>query len=323
MNEAPKKIPKISFKERFERTSFGRFMTKVSAQIKCWSDAVWYENRKVDLSIKQDGSDIRSIRKKRPIAPIAGVLLVLLLIYLSCLTINVSRLKISWAGAIDIVASLFTPKRTSLVNWDNWWDYLWTKSVPLIWQTVEMCFIATVIGSLIAIPIYYLSARNVARNPFIYQPVRIVNDLIRTLPTLLLAVFAELIWGYSSLSGIMAMIVFSLGIMYQLMYEYIETLEMSPFEAIRSAGGSQLQSVHMSLHPEIKPMFFANFLYTFEINIRASVILGYVGAGGFGYEMEQRIEAEQYDRVGALLIPLFVLVCILQISTNIVSRKMR
>lgn len=162
-----------------------------------------------------------------------------------------------------------------------------------------------------------------ARNPFIYQPVRIVNDLIRTLPTLLLAVFAVLIWGYSSLSGIMAMIVFTLGIMYQLMYEYIETLEMSPFEAIRSAGGNQLQSVHLSLHPEIKPMFLANFLYTFEINIRASVILGYVGAGGFGYEMEQRIEAEQYDRVGALLVPLFVLVCVLQIVTNVVSRKMR
>jgi phosphonate transport system permease protein len=200
---------------------------------------------------------------------------------------------------------------------------MWNVAVPTIWQTTEMCFIATVFGALISIPVYYLSARNIAHKAYIYQPVRIVNDLIRTIPTMIFAIFAVLIWGSGFLSGIVAMIIFTVGIMYQLMYEYIETLEMSPYEAVRSAGANSLQSVNLGLHPEIKPMFLANFLYTFEINIRASIILGYVGAGGYGYELEQRISSEQYDRVGCLLIPLFILVFGLQIASNVVSRKLK
>jgi phosphonate transport system permease protein len=71
-------------------------------------------------------------------------------------------------------------------------------------------------------------------------------------------------------------------------------------------------------------MFLANFLYTFEINIRASIILGYVGAGGYGYTLESEcIENEQYDRIGCLLIPLFILVFTLQVASNIVSRKLK
>lgn len=302
------------------------FFRLVSKKWKRFSDAIWYEDKTVDISVAQDGSSLRSIKKKRPLAPIIALTALVVFFCLSLLTLNADNFKVSLNGVKEILGSLFTLDPTSLKSlgtMDRYSAYMWGTAVPLIWQTTEMCFIATVFGAILSIPVYYLAAHNVAKNPVIYQPVRVVNDLIRTLPTMLLAIFAEFIWGLNSLSGIFAMVVFTLGIMYQLMYEYIETLEMSPFEAISSAGGRTLQNVHLGLHPEIKPVFFANFLYTFEINIRASVVLGYVGAGGFGYEMEQRIEQEQYDRVGCLLIPLFILVCVLQLTTNIISRKMK
>jgi phosphonate transport system permease protein len=302
------------------------FFHTIAKKWKHLSDAIWYTEKTIDISARQDGMALRSIKKKRPLAPIIALTALVAFFCLSLLTLNADNFKVSFDGVREILGSLFTLDPTSLKSlgtMDRYNAYMWGTAVPLIWQTTEMCFIATVIGAVISIPIYYLAAHNVAKNPVIYQPVRIVNDLIRTLPTMLLAIFAEFIWGLNSLSGIFAMIVFTVGIMYQLMYEYIETLEMSPFEAISSAGGRTLQNVHLGLHPETKPVFFADFLYTFEINIRASVVLGYVGAGGFGYEMEQRIEQEQYDRVGCLLIPLFILVCVLQLTTNIISRKMK
>jgi phosphonate transport system permease protein len=287
------------------------------------NDKIWFYDQQVDLSPMQDGSALRTIKKKRPFAIVLTVFFIVLFLVLSILTINFPDLKLSWDGVGYIFQKMFTPGQYSLQTWDRWWRYLGETAIPAIWQTTEMCFIATVIGAVASIPVYYLSSRNVVKTPWVYQPVRVVNDLIRTVPMILFAVFFENVWGFSSLSGIAAMAVFTLGIMYQLMYEYIETLEMSPFEAITASGGGALQCVHLGLHPEIKPMFFTNFLYTFEINIRASVILGYVGAGGFGYLLKECLALESYDKVSALLVPLFVLVCFLQICTNIVSRKMR
>lgn len=186
-----------------------------------------------------------------------------------------------------------------------------------------MCFLATLVGSFISIPIFYLCARNVAKHGYIYWPIRIVNDFIRTIPTLVLAVIATAIFGYGILAGVVAMTVFTVGIMYKMMYEYVETLDMSPFEAIKATGGNTIKCVWLGLHPEVKPMFLSNFLYTLEINIRASMILGYVGAGGFGQLLKNAQEQLYYDRVSALLLPLFVVVIILQVSSNILSRKAR
>jgi phosphonate transport system permease protein len=300
-----------------ELKRFGRYCQRVHERI-------WFTNVRVDLSMAQDGSDVRLIRRKR-----SGLIPAVLLgfgLTLVCFVVVISgidRIMFNWHGIGSIITALFTPKWTGTVNWDGWRSYCWNTGFRLVWRTVEMCFLATVVGSLISVPLYYLSAHNIAKSPWVYQPVRIVNDFIRTIPTLVLAVLATCFFGLTNLSGIVAMTIFTVGIMYKLMYEYIETLEMSPFEAISSSGARTLQSVNLGLHPEIKPMFFSYFLYTFEINIRASVILGFVGAGGIGTELENQITALCYDKVGALLVPLFLVVCVLQITTNVTSRKLR
>jgi phosphonate transport system permease protein len=289
-------------------------------------ESVFYHEVTIDISEKHDGSMVRNLRKSRPVALWMGLFFVTGLFIFSCFFITSPNFNFTFEGLNNILHELFVlnpDSYRSLKTSDAWWAYMWDTAVPTIWQTTEMCFIATVFGALFSIPIYYLSARNIARKAYIYQPVRIICDLARTIPTMTYAVFAIFIWNTGSLSGIVAMVIFTTGIMYQLMYEYIETLEMSPFEAVRSSGGGALQSVRLGLHPEIKPMFLANFLYTFEINIRASIILGYVGAGGYGLTLEKCIENEQYDRIGCLLIPLFILVFALQVASNIVSRKLK
>ena len=109
--------------------------------------------------------------------------------------------------------------------------------------------------------------------------------------------------------------------MFKLMYEYIDTCDMNPFEASISTGATRLKAFSVALYPQVKPMFFSNFLYTFELNIRASVILGFVGAGGIGQMLNNAMNAQQYDKVGAILIPLFVVVVCLQLLSSYLRKK--
>ncbi len=288
-----------------------------------WNDFFYYDVD-VDLSVEQDGSMVRTLRKKKPIFLSVGLCIVFLLLAACFFAIDWSNTAdLRWDQIGEVFASLFTPAKNSLKTAEGYWSYVWNTSIPSIWSTTEMCFLGTLLGSILSIPVYFLCARNTARKPYIYQPFRIFNALLRTIPQMVMAIILRFFFGANLITGIASITVFTLGIMYQLMYEFIETLEMSPFEAVRSNGGNVMQCIHLGLHPEILPMFFANFLYTFEINIRASVILGYVGAGGYGYLLQTELGETHYDCIGALLIPLFVEVIFLQVISNLLSRKSR
>jgi phosphonate transport system permease protein len=96
---------------------------------------------------------------------------------------------------------------------------------------------------------------------------------------------------------------------------------MGPFEASVSNGANRLEAYSIAIHPQINSMFISNIIYIFEINIRASVILGFVGAGGIGQLLSNALESSQYDKVGAILIPLFILVVALQFLSSYLRRR--
>lgn len=77
----------------------------------------------------------------------------------------------------------------------------------------------------------------------------------------------------------------------------------------------------IEMNPQANPMFISNFIYTFEINIRASVVLGFVGAGGIGQLLSDAMESTQYDKIGAILVPLFIVVFVLQLISSYLRRK--
>ncbi len=292
---------------------------------KAFLDKYFYYDVTIDLSENKDGSQIRTIRKKKPIALVASLIVVLGLLVACFFTIDFETFNngFKWDQLGAIFVKMFTPLPNSLKTWDSYWNYMWGTAIKDIWVTNEMCFLGTIIGCFVSIPVYYLCAQNITRNRFIRTPVKVFNDILRTVPQLVLALILRLFFGASLVTGIISIAIFTLGIMYQMMYEYVETVEMSPFEAIRSNGGGTIQCVGLGIHPQVQPMFFANVLYTFEINIRASVILGYVGAGGYGYALKNNYASGYYDKIGAMMIPLFVEVIILQIISNIVGRRSR
>src|SRR5574344_103618 len=216
----------------------------------------------------------------------------------------------------SILGQLFVPSKWSLKTNDQWWNYLWTIACPQIWQTVEMVFISTIIGTIISVPLYILASRNINRNNVLRNIVKVIVNIFRTIPTFVLAIIATIFFGFNETAGVVAMALFTVGVIFKLMYEYVETVDMNPFEASISCGASRLGAYKTSIDLQVMPTFISNVIYVFEINIRASVVLGFVGAGGIGQLLSDAIESTQYDKVGAILVPLFVVVLFLQLLSS-------
>ena len=223
----------------------------------------------------------------------------------------------------SIFSQLFGPQgaTSSFKSWGDWWGYMGNTAIPLIWETFIMMFVATTIGAIISIPFMILCASNIIKNHAITNTMKVILNIIRTFPTVVLAIIGVAFFGISQLAGIFAMIIFTAGIMIKIMFEFIETVNMNPYEASISTGASKPKAFLIAIVPQIIPQFLSNFLYTFEINIRASVVLGLVGAGGIGTEISNAVGMFQYNKIGAILIPLFILVFILQVISNEVKKR--
>lgn len=222
-----------------------------------------------------------------------------------------------------ILSQLFGPQEGASVihTWDEWWGYMGNTAIPLLWETFLMMFIATAVGAILSIPFMIVCASNIVKNKGVIYGFRTLLNVIRTIPTIVFAIMGVAFFGYSMLAGIFAMVFFTMGIMIKIMYEYIETVDMHPYEACISAGATKPKAFVLAIFPQITPAYLSNVLYTFEINIRASVILGFVNAGGIGKEISDSITQYRYNQIGAILIPLFILVFILQLISNEVKKR--
>lgn len=224
----------------------------------------------------------------------------------------------------NFISKLFGPQTEGMSNlktWPQWFSYMGNVAIPLIWQTFEMMFVATALGSLIAIPFMILCSSNIVQNKPVNGITKFFLNVIRTIPTPVLGIMGVAFFNIGETAGVFAMTVFTAGIIIKIMYEYIETVDMHPYEAILSTGATKPKAFVSSIFPQIIPVFFSNIVYTFEINIRASVILGYVNAGGIGKEIDEALNNFQFNKIGAILIPLFVLVFALQLFSNWLKRR--
>lgn len=230
----------------------------------------------------------------------------------------------NWNNFGMILSQLFGPQNTGLTKlttWDQWFGYMWNTAVPLLWETFMMMFLATVMGSILAIPFMILCSKNIVKSRTVTGIFRVLLNILRTFPTVILAIMGTAFFGIGAKAGIFAMTLFTMGIMIKIMYERIETVDMHPYEASVSTGGSKPKAFVTSIAPQIIPDYLSNFLYTFEINIRASVILGFVGAGGIGQEISNCMDSYRYNNIGAIIIPLFILALFLQWLSAFAKRK--
>lgn len=190
-----------------------------------------------------------------------------------------------------------------------------SKVINPLLDTIKMSVLGTIIGCLLGLVLAILASSNINKNKPSLLIVRFILAVLRSVPTLIIASIAALIFNLGTFAGTVAITLFTLGIVAKMLYESIETIDMKPFEAMISMGANQFKAFWAACMPQILPTYLSHSLYCFEINVRAASILGYVGAGGLGILINERIGWRDYNGLGMVLLSLFVLVlCIDQLS---------
>lgn len=196
------------------------------------------------------------------------------------------------------------------------------KVVDPLLDTIKMSILGSVIGATLALPVSVIASTNINRSGVTVWAQRILLMIIRTLPTLVIAKFAALIFGLGTFAGTVAIVIFTFGVVSKMMYESIETIDMGAFEAMESFGANKFQSFWSACMPQILPTYLSYCLYALEMNIRAAAILGYVGAGGLGLLMDERIGWRDYRGLGMVLLALFVVVLIIEQTSQYLRKKL-
>ena len=197
-----------------------------------------------------------------------------------------------------------------------------SKVTGPLWDTIKMSIMGSVIGSLLALPYAVAASANINRSGPLLAVLRFLLNIVRTLPTLVIASICALIFGLGTFAGTVAITIFTFGIVTKMLYESIETVNMGAFEALESAGANKFQAFWSAVFPQILPTYLSHCLYSFEINVRAASILGYVGAGGLGILIDERIGWRDYNGLGTVLLTLFVAVFIIENLSQFLRSKL-
>lgn len=185
-----------------------------------------------------------------------------------------------------------------------------------------MAIVGTTIGKLVAVPFCLLAARNIAINRFISSIVRFFLNIVRTIPDLMLAALFVAIVGIGSFAGVLTLAVFSFGMISKLFYEAVETIDPGPLEALQAAGANKIQMIVFAVLPQIFNNFISYFLYTLEINVLSSTVLGYLGAGGIGVYLQRSLNSFNYSQTAIIILAILAVVLIINGLSNYLREKL-
>jgi phosphonate transport system permease protein len=186
-----------------------------------------------------------------------------------------------------------------------------SKLPSTIWptiQTVDIALFGTMVGVVLALPLAVLAASNIAPSRFAYYAARGVIGFTRAVPDLVWALLFVTAVGLGPFPGGLALGVHSVGMLGRLFAETIEQMDMAPIHALELTGARRIQVFTHGIIPTILPTLFGISLYRLDENIRSSLVLGFVGAGGIGFELLTAMNLFQYQEVSLLLIIIFVIV---------------
>ena len=186
-------------------------------------------------------------------------------------------------------------------------------------ETVDIAIVGTVFGVILAVPLAVLAAANVTPARPLYYGARAVIALTRAVPDLVWALLFVAAVGLGPFPGVLAQSVHSIGMLGRLLAEVIEDMDMGPVEALRLTGANRVQVFTHAVVPGVLPSLLGIGLYRLDENLRNSLILGFVGAGGLGFQLLTAMNLFQYKTVSLLLIVTFLLV----MATERLSAELR
>lgn len=190
-------------------------------------------------------------------------------------------------------------------------------------ETIEIAILGTLIAVTLSIPIGLFSARNIAPNFLIYIICRAITVFFRAIPEFIMAMILVIAIGFGAMPGVLALGFHTMGFLAKFYAEDIEHVNLGPIEAIDSIGATLAQRISFAVIPQIMPSFVGNNLYILDRNIRMATMLGIVGAGGIGYELQSAFRMFNYPRVSAIIILIFITIFIIDLLSSIVRKKIQ
>lgn len=196
--------------------------------------------------------------------------------------------------------------------------FSWVK--PLI-DTLAMSIAGTGMAIILSLPISLGAAQNTTPHPLVYFISRIILNITRAIPELLLGIIFVAAVGFGALPGVLALGFHSVGMVGKFFAESIEHTDKAPIEAAKAAGCNYSQIIFHSIFPQVLPQIADVSFYRWEYNFRASMVLGAVGAGGIGFEIIGALRLLKYQEVSALLLIVLVMVTLVDSLGNYLRRK--
>lgn len=193
---------------------------------------------------------------------------------------------------------------------------------PLI-QTVNIAVIGTVFAIILSIPVAYIGAEHTTPNRFTYWLGKFLIVTSRSVHVIVWALIFIIVFGGGALAGIMAVTFRSIGFVSKLMAEEIEEIDTATVEAISATGANGLDVLIYSVVPQIKPAFIGVATYRWDINVREATIIGFVGAGGIGMELETRVNFFDWQAVLTILMAILGVVILSEMISAYLRAKVR
>lgn len=272
------------------------------------------------LAATQD-SYMAMVRQKRLYSVIAILVFVVLLV--SGFRVANDR---NAGGFFDGIHRIFDfPADVVGEAWDKRADMaglLW-KYLPDLIETLNIAAVATLTGAALGLVLSLLSTRGMARWPVLIPVFRRIMDVTRALPEIVVALVLIYMLGGGPIPAMIAIALHTAGALGKLYSEVNENADLKPVDGLSSVGATWSQKMLLGVMPQVAPNYLSYGLLRFEVNIRASAILGFVGAGGIGYELRNSMAwgPGRFDEAAAIFILLFVtIVAVDQLSSSLRNR---
>ena len=250
----------------------------------------------------------RSLAQRAPDLLVWGLVLVLLAVAVKPVEMgHISKLFTNSQNMREFGADLMHP------NFDAWRLY-----VAQMWLTIQIAMWGTALAVVIAVPFGLACARNVSP-PWLQQPMRLLMNLLRSIPDLVVGTLFIVAVGLGPFAGVMALAINTGGVLAKLFSEAVESIDKGPVEGVRATGANRLQEVVWGIIPQVAPLWTSYALYRFESNSRSATVLGLIGAGGIGQLLFETLNAFDYHHLSAIIIVIIVAVTLI----DLLSQAMR
>jgi len=213
------------------------------------------------------------------------------------------------------------------LRWESFWadfaEWFWRWKIwlNLLFETILIAFMATTFGVVGGFLFSFPAARNLSPNKWILWLTRRFLEITRTVPELVWALIFVFCFSVGPMAGVLAIGTHAMGALGKLYSEVNENIDMRPLEGVKAAGGTWFDQIRYGAVPQVLPNIVSYTLLRFEINVRSSSIIGYVGAGGLGQEFRTAMSFQEYTDLSALFLIILVTVIVIDYGSEKLRHK--